>query len=215
MAKSVYLTAIIATIAILVIVFFSIKGAEDAKFSELNKELDQIVMENTLFSFYADFDQDNKESYCAVLDQSISNLSKRVSSLEKRLAAYEESSFNTEEFYLTKRNYLMTNMFLYKSHQDAMAKCDWNTKLVLFFYAEDKSCDPNCGIIGTQLVDLKRDCNTFRNFNFPYSWPVYDFTKILEAKYNVTKPGTLIIDGEKTESLLTMSELSKKLGCSN
>ena len=214
MAKSNYIVALIVTVAILLLVFFYIKGLEDSKFNELNKELDTIVLENTLFSAYSDFDLENKDAYCAVVSQGISNLSKRASSLEQRLAGYKESSFNSEEFILTKRNYLMANMFLYKSYAAAKDRCDLNTKLVLFFYAEDNSCGSDCGVIGTQLFALAQNCSSFKNFNFPYNSPLYEFTKIIEAKYGVDKSATYVIDGKKYVGAMNNSEFSSLLGCS-
>jgi hypothetical protein len=105
-------------------------------------------------------------------------------------------------------------MVLFRSFEKAKLYCDMNTKTVLFFYAEDSSCKVDCGIIGTQLNELQNTCKSFRSFNFPYDWAAYEFTKILEVKYGIKKPGTLIVDGEKIESVLTLDALSKKLGCS-
>ena len=214
MVKSNYLVALVVTFAILLFVFFFIKTQEDNKFAELNKELDQIVFENTLLSSFADFDSGNKEAYCSVVSQSISSLSEKASSLERRLSAYKQSSFDTHEFYLTKRNYLIVNMFLYKSYLEAKSRCDLNTNLVLFFYAEDNSCEPDCGVIGAQLFALSRNCSSFKNFNFPFNWPSYEFIKILEAKYAVTQPATFVVDGRKFVGAMDNSKFSSLLGCS-
>lgn len=83
MAKSVYITAVIATIAILLIVFFSVNVSESSRVSEFNEEIKQISLESNLYSAYEDFDANNSEVFCLVMNQSINNLSKRSASLEK------------------------------------------------------------------------------------------------------------------------------------
>lgn len=213
MAKSVYIVAFIATVAILAVVFFAVTNAENSKAAQFNDEIREFALESELQSAYAGFDSNNSAVYCAVINQGLDSLSRRADVLEKQLTAYKENSFNSQEFYTVKRNYLLTNMILYRNFLNAKEYCDLNTKTVLFFYAEDKSCDPQCGVIGSQLFTL-RDCNSFKTFNFPYNWPQYEFTKILEVKYGITKAGTLVVDDKKYESLLDMNELASILGCS-
>jgi len=212
MAKSVYLTALIATIAVIVVVFFMVSVADEMKARQFNSEINQFVLENELQSSFADFDLNNKEVYCTVVQQGIINLSKNASILERQLLTFKDNSFNTTEFYSVKRNYLLTNMVLYRNFLKAREYCDFNTKPVLFFYAEDKSCEEKCGVIGAQLFNL-RDCNSFRPFNFPYNWPSYEFTKILEVKYGVKEAGTLVVDNNTITSLLSSTELAMLLGC--
>ncbi|MFA5361189.1 MAG: hypothetical protein WC290_01955 [archaeon] len=213
MAKSVYVTAFIATIAIMLIVFFSVSISEANRVSEFNEEIKQISLENDLQSAFADFDSNNAEVFCLVMSQSINNLSNRSSSLEKKLLAYMDNSFNTKEFYLAKRSFLISNMLLYRNFQRAREFCDFNVIPVLFFYAEDSSCDVECGLIGAQLDSLASECSSFRAFNFPFNWESYEFTKILEVKYGVEKAGTLVIGSEVISHPISIEELKTKLGC--
>ncbi|MGI6589989.1 MAG: hypothetical protein ACOX1V_05015 [Candidatus Iainarchaeum sp.] len=213
MAKSVYITAVIATIAILLIVFFSVNVSESSRVSEFNEEIKQISLESNLYSAYEDFDANNSEVFCLVMRQNITNLSDRSTSLEKKLLAYSDNSFNTKEFYLSKRSFLISNMILYRNFQKAKEFCDFNIIPVLFFYSEDSSCEVECGLIGTQLNSLSKTCSSFKAFNFPYNWDAYEFTKILEVKYNVKKSGTLVIGDEVIDHPLKFEELKTKLGC--
>jgi|GEM_PF-1592357 len=213
MAKSVYLTAALSACAILVLVLFSISLTESSRVNELNDEIKQISLEAQLQSAYADFDSNNSEVYCLVISQGIESLSERASKLDKKLRNYEDSAFNTQEFYMTKRSFLITNMLLLRNLQKAKSSCGLETKTVLFFYAEDRSCEVDCGVIGSQLEQLSAECHSFRYFNFPYDWPSYEFTKILEVKYGVKKTATLVIDGERFDSPLALGDLKEKLGC--
>jgi hypothetical protein len=213
MAKSVYVTAVIATIAILLILFFTVNVSDSNRVAQFNEEIKQISLESDLQSSFADFDSNNSEVFCLVINQGITNLSKRSVSLEKKLLAYMSNSFNTNEFYLAKRSFLITNMILFRNFQKAKEYCDFNIIPVLFFYAEDSSCSVECGLIGTQLEQLSKECSSFRAFSFPYNWESYEFTKILEVKYDINKAGTLIIGNEKIEGNISYSELKSKLGC--
>lgn len=213
MAKSVYVTAVIATIAIMLVVFFSVSLSEANKVSEFNEEIKQISLESDLQLAYADFDSNNSDVFCLVMSQSIDNLSKRSSSLEKKLLAYMDNSFNTKEFYLAKRSFLISNMLLFRNFQRAREVCDFNKISVLFFYSEDSSCGVECNLIGTQLDSLSKECSSFRAFNFPYNWESYEFTKILEVKYGVKKAGTLVVGGEVINHPINFEELKQKIGC--
>jgi len=214
MGKGVYVVAVLATAAIIAVLFFSVSAAENDKAAQFNAEISQFALENELQSAYADFDTNNRSVYCTVIGQGIDSLSKRADVLEKQLTTFEKNSVNTQEFYQVKRNYLITNMVLYSSFLKAKEYCDLNTKAVLFFYAEDNSCAVECGVIGSQLFSL-RNCGTFRAFNFPYNWSQYEFTKILEVKYGITGAGTLVIDNNKYEHLLDANKLTNLLGCNN
>lgn len=213
MAKSVYVTAVIATIAVLLILFFSVNVSESNRVNEFNEEIKQISLESNLQSAYADFDSNNSQVFCLVINQGIDNLSERSFSLEKKLLAYQDASFNTNEFYLAKRSFLITNMILYRNFQKAKEYCDYNKVPVLFFYAEDSSCQVECSLIGSMLDKLSKECSSFRTFSFPFNWESYEFTKILEVKYDVNKAGTLIIGGEKFTRPISYNELKSKLGC--
>ncbi len=213
MAKSVYVTAVIATIAVLLVLFFTVNLSESNRVYEFNEEIKQISLESSLQSAYEEFDSNNSQVYCLVISQGIDNLSKRSFSLEKKLLAYQDTSFNTNEFYLAKRSFLITNMILYQNFQKAKEYCDFNKIPVLFFYAEDDSCQVECSLIGTQLDQLAKECSSFRTFSFPFNWESYEFTKILEVKYDINKVGTLIIGGEKIVNPLSYAELKSKVGC--
>ena len=197
----------------MLVLFFIVNVSESNRVAEFNEEIKQISLESDLQSAYADFDSNNSEVFCLVMNQSINNLSKRSASLEKNLLAYTNNSFNTNEFYLAKRSFLITNMLLFRNFEKAKAYCDFNTVPVLFFYAEDSSCTVECGLIGTQLEELSKECSSFRAFNFPYNWESYEFTKILEMKYDINKAGTLVIGDEKIDHPLNYNELKSKLGC--
>lgn len=213
MAKSVYLTAFVATIAIVLIVLFSVNLGESSRIASLNEEVKQIALEAELQNAFADFDTNNSAVYCTVIGQGIERLSNRASNLEKILSTYKENSVNTEEFYLAKRGFLITEMVLFANLEKAKAYCDMNTKTVLFFYAEDKSCPIDCEVIGVQLDELEKDCSSFRAFRFPYNWPSYEFTKILEVKYDVNSPATLIVNGIHAAVPASVGDMRKWLGC--
>ena len=212
MVKSVYIASILATLAIVLALYFGVLYAEKSNASSLNDEINKIALENALYTSFADFNG-SKDVYCSALTQSIQSLSERSDVLEKRLSKYQSDSFNSSEFVDSKKSYLIVNMILFKNFEDAKNYCDLNTKVVLFFYAEDKSCGVDCEVVGLQLDNLKKSCSSFREFNFPYNWPYYPFTKILEVKYGVTSVPSVVIDGSQFDLNRGLEALSHELNC--
>ncbi len=213
MGKSIYVAAILATILIVIVIFTIVVSSESSKAAQFNDEIRQFALENELQSAYQDFDTNNKEVYCTIINQGIESLSKRADVLERQLSMFKDNSVSTNEFFLVKRNYLLTNMLLYRNFLRAQEFCGLDKKAVIFFYAEDKSCEVECGVIGSQILELGKSCDSFRAFNFPYAWPSYEFTQIIEKKYSVTHAGTIVVDGNKIDSPVELGELSKAFGC--
>ena len=104
-------------------------------------------------------------------------------------------------------------MLLLQRTKKAIYDCNLDVKPVVYFYAEDKSCEIECGALETQLEQVKSACPSVRVFAFPYNWPDYSFTSFLERQYSVSKPATLIIGGEKYDSMQSKEVLLKALGC--
>jgi len=86
MGKSVYLIAFIATLAIFVVVIFSAWFFEEQRFSKLDEEIRQVVLENELQNTYFLMKGNDLNSYCISMQQSISASISQLSSLGYRLA---------------------------------------------------------------------------------------------------------------------------------
>jgi len=209
--KSLYLVALLATIALFAVIFFTVKSFEDSRFSNLNDSLREIDFENNLARVYSEFKISDANNYCFFTNESITNTTMQLEDLDYRLTNYRDSLLSTD-YVFVKRNFLLANMLLFAQVDSAIKECDLNVKPILYFYAEDKSCDVECGTILGQLDHLKSLHPEIRVFAFPYNWPDYKFTSLLEHEYDVNKAGTLVINGKKFDSLQSDAVLSKALG---
>ncbi|MFA5357322.1 MAG: hypothetical protein WC308_00150 [archaeon] len=212
MGKSVYLIAFVATLAIFSVAFFSVKAFEDARFYQVNEELNQIAFESQLDKVYSELSASDSNYYCYFIEDNIANISDTLSKLELRLKSYKESMVS-QEYTVAKKNYLINNLLLYSRVKKAVADCNLDIKPILYFYAEDNSCDVECGAIANQLDQIKQLCPGAGVFAFPYNWPDYKFTSILEKQYNITKAGTIVINDKKFDSLQTNETLLNELRC--
>jgi hypothetical protein len=212
MGKSVYVVALIATLAIFAVVFFMVRSFEDERFNSLNEQLRQFVLESELQGAYAAEKDIDSVAYCSFLQNSIKSNSSNLSLLEYRLQNYKETLFSSN-FVLVKRSYLLTNLLLLEHISQAESVCKLDIKPVIYFYAEDKSCEIDCGVVSNQLEIVKRECPSVWVFALPFNWPEYNFTSFVEKKYGITKPATLVINGKVLEYPQKKEDLLKELGC--
>jgi len=213
MGKSIYLIAFLATLAIFVVVISSTWFFEEQRLLNINEDLRQIVLENELQNIYFLTKDTDLNSYCLSMQTSLSSNINALSLMEFRLSNYKESMFSTE-YSSVKKSYLLTNLLLFEKLSSLKKDCNMNLSPVIYFYAEDKSCEIECSVLAGEIELVKNECPGLWVFALPYNWPAYSFTSFLEKRYNVTKPATLIIDENKYESPLTKTELKKLLKCS-
>lgn len=213
MGKSVYLIAFIATLAIFVVAIFSTWFLEEQRLSNINEGLRQIVLENELQNIYFLNKDADLNSYCLSMQSSLTSNIDELSLMEYRLSNYKESLFSTE-YSSVKKSYLLTNLLLFEKVSSLEKDCNVNIKPVIYFYAEDKSCEIECAVLADELELVKRECSNIWVFALPYNWHLYPFTSFLEKRYAVTKPATLVVDGNKYESSFSKDELMKLVNCS-
>jgi len=120
----------------------------------------------------------------------------------------------SNEYYSVKKSYLLTNLLLFEKVNSLKKDCNLSVNPILYFYAEDKSCEIECGVLANELDVVKRECPTAWVFALPYNWPEYSFTSFVEQRYAVNKPATLVINEKKYDSALAKDELKKLLNCS-
>jgi hypothetical protein len=212
MGKSIYLIALIVTIAIFAVILFSVKYFEDSQFSSLTNDLRQIEFENNLERFYDDFKSFDSNEYCLLTQESISNSTTKLSEMELKIQTYKQSLVSSE-YLFTKKNFLLTNALLFERIESALVDCNLDIKPIIYFYAEDNSCEIDCRVMENQLEAIKVACPQVRVFAFPFQSEEFKFTAFFEKKYGVTKPATLIIDGKKIDSLQSNEVLLKEIGC--
>ena len=214
MGKSVYIVALIATIALFAVIFFSVKAFEDSRFTGLNEQLRQIEFENNLERVYSEFRLTDANDYCVFTNESILDTTKKLADMDYQLNSYKDAMLSTD-YTFAKKNFLLTNILLLQRVDSAIKDCNLKIKPIIYFYAEDKSCEVECGTIASQLEQIKSICPSVRVFAFPYNWSDYKFTSFIEHEYDVNKAGTLVIGGKTFSSLQKDSVLIGALDCNN
>lgn len=212
MGKSIYIAAIIATIAIVLMVLFTIKSMEDSRYAQINSELNQLYFQSQLDTVYSEFSDSNSILYCSFLVDNISSTSSRVQSIWQNLNSYKERLL-IDDYVSTKRNFLVTNILLLKRIEDAKMDCNYFITPLVYFYPQDLTCDIECGVTENLLSQVQRDCNKVMVFAFPLGVRDYKFADIVSKKYAVTEPYTLIINDKNFSYPQKKDDLLKELGC--
>ncbi|MDD3083692.1 MAG: hypothetical protein PHP82_01585 [Candidatus ainarchaeum sp.] len=208
MGKSIFLIAFVALVAIFLVMTFSIKSYEDYTFYSINEELRQIQLENQFESLFYDLIE-NPNAYCEGRTVQVFLTTKRIELLDLELKAQKESFLGN--YVSTKRAFLMTNLLLYYNVVKLNKDCNSSIKPIIYFYAEDNSCDVECGAMENQLEKLKLFCPEIRIFAFPFEWDQFVFSKILEKEFGVEKAGTIIINNQKFDSVVKQELLEQAL----
>jgi len=212
MGKSIYIVGVIATIAIILLVLFTIKSMEDSRYSQINSELNQLYFQSQLDSVYSEFSDSNSQLYCSFLLENIDNTSSRVESIWQSLNSYKERLL-ISDYVSTKRNFLVTNILLLKRIEDAKKDCNYAVKPIVYFYPEDFTCSVECGVTENLLFQIAKDCNKTMIFPFPLGINDYRFTDIVATKYGVREPYALVINNKKFNYPQKKDDLLKELGC--
>ncbi len=210
MGKSIYLIAFVALVAIFFVTIFSIKAYEDQTFYLINEQLRQIQLENQFDLIFSSLN-DNPVVYCEARSIQISNNSRRLEQLDLELKSQRESFLGN--YVQTKKAFLITNLLLYYNVIKMNEDCGQTIKPIVYFYAEDKSCDVECGAMQNQLEKLKLSCENARVFAFPYNWDQFEFSSVIEKEFDVKKSGTIIIGNKKFEQVTSQEELELALNC--
>jgi len=210
MGKSIYLIAFISLFAIFLVTMFFVNAYETQVFSSIDSELRQIQLENQFESLFYDL-VDDPNAYCEGRSVQVALTTKRLELLDRELRAQKESFLG--DYVPTKKSFLMTNLLLYYNVVKLNNECQSSIKPIIYFYAEDKSCEIECTTIESQLERLKEKCPDVRVFAFPFNWDEFVFSKIIENEFNVKKAGTIIVDGRKFDSIQKQNVLEEALGC--
>ncbi|MDD3159560.1 MAG: hypothetical protein PHQ98_01160 [Candidatus ainarchaeum sp.] len=210
MGKSIYIVALVATITLFSLIFFSINSIETQRFNSIDNDLKNMIFEYQIDQLYSDFNQTD----CGYINSSILKKSEILQNLNSKLENYKDNFFKSD-YYGTKKNLLLVNMFILNLVDKSIVECKSEIKPILYFYSEDDSCTIECESLEVQLDNLKSVYPEIRIFAFPYKFKEFEFTQILEKKYNVTKSGTLVINGKTFDSIQTNETLLKELNSIN
>lgn len=210
MGKSIYIVAFVALVAIFFVTIFSIKSYEDQTMYNINEQLRQIHLDNQLESILSDL-VDNPEVYCEARKLQFQNNVEMLGTLDRELRAQRESFLGN--YIQTKRSFLMTNILVYYNVNKLNKECGEEINPVFYFYSEGKDCEVECGAMEGQLQKLKQDCENVWVFAFPFNWEHFEFSRILEKEFNITKPGTIIINEQKFDRVVDQRELMNALEC--
>jgi len=208
-----YIIAAIITIGIFLfglLLGLVMEGKRVIYIESLNRQ--QNLEYNSLQLQYAFMDQLSKEENCDAVSKTFEGNINNLESTRKRLEEFDEDSkMNKEEFNLLRREYFLAQVRYWLLAKRTQEVCDREIATTLYFYSNDQEC-PDCGKQAFVLNYLKK---VFKDklliFSFDAQHENEPMITTLKHTYNITKYPTLIIEGDKFDSLMDKNTILKEI----
>lgn len=137
------------------------------------------------------------------ISQELDNSGNMINIIEKRLGK------NNAEVIEQKKFYSLIEIQHFILVQEHNIKCNNTIPTILFFYSNTHEYIDNADRIGYILSSLKNENNNIMIYSFDYNVDLR-LIDILKKKYNVTKPNSLVINGEMViDGVNNLDELKK------
>ena len=133
----------------------------------------------------------------------------RLEESRLKLENYLEDA-RTDEFLLTKREYILSEFQYWILAQQAKDVCQTDSESLLFFYTDDDAC-PECGTQGyilTYLKSLFQDKLLVFSFDVEFDEPMID---LLQQQYNITATPSVVVSDAVFSGLQTREMLLSHL----
>jgi hypothetical protein len=154
--------------------------------------------------------ESSSNSTCSVLLASLEDSIADLGYTLDLVTRYEkDSSINSDEFALVKRNYIIDNIKYWLFAERVKDKCQKDMVTVLYFFSESK-CDicPDQGVVLTYYKKIFQD----RLLVFPIDTDLgkdEPLIRMLSRQYNITAYPTVVVDSVKYEGVVPKEEAGR------
>lgn len=182
-----------------------------AKTLEQESQLQEINFRSNQLSYAYITSLENNTASCvalkASLETSIKDLSKSLDTIENYK---KDSKFNTEDFEILSRRYVLDNLNYWLLSKKTKELCGYDTVNVLYFF--NSACEncPDQGIILTYFKKKMED----KLLVFPINTDIVDdeqMISLLVKVYNVTEYPSIVIDDSMHKGIVSTEEFQKIL----
>lgn len=171
--------------------------------NEQRYELDSVLLEYEYISHLKDIND------CDIIWKSyytnLKNLDKKRIKLDKYK---DEGKINSEDYEITKKDYINTEIRYWLLGLDLEDKCDSDVNTILYLYSDDDKC-PKCGDQGMILSYLKKYYKD-KLLIFSIDERMDGVVDLIKIRYNVTSYPALIIN-DKSYGFMSADEIKKLL----
>lgn len=151
------------------------------------------------------------QEFCSIIDSAYTTKITKNNELMTTMLSYERASLFAE-FHALKKQFLLSNVQLWRLSQLQREYCYSNHSDILYIYSSNPSCS-ECIVQGRILDSARAACPNARVFVMDADESLTSLD-LIKKKYNVTGAPTLIIDGKAYPRVLRESEIKSLIGCS-
>lgn len=157
--QNVFLTAFLIVLIIIIIIFYGIVSFSNYKRNALEDDMkiinQQLIMDDLYENYLEHTNNTDTEERCRILERQLESEYKLNRELLNRLRLINKDAVVSTDNY-TKFMFVMTNIKLWMNYRNLNRDCNYNKKIILYFYTEEK-------IGGTQNIRKDVENNLFEN----------------------------------------------------
>lgn len=157
--QNVFLTAFLIVLVIVIIIFFGIIAFSNYKRAALEDDMkiinQQLILDDLYDNYLEHTNNKNPEERCTILEKQLATEYKLNGELLNRLRLINKDAVVSTDNY-TKLMFVLTNIKLWMNYRNLNRDCNYNKKIILYFYTEEKIGD-------TQNIRKDVENNLFEN----------------------------------------------------
>ena len=207
--KKIMLISLAATILIFISGLILGGSLDDSRINELVENLNQNELNSESYLVEKEFVTNFGGNKCESSKARINELTKELGKLGPLLLKYESKSiFKETEFDYLKRKYFLLEIKTYNLLSSLKKECNYDIKIILFFYDKDDTNSIRQGYILDSLVASNKNLYIF---SFDRLFNVDPALETVKIHYNINSSPTLIINNDLKKEGLTLLENLKEI----
>ncbi|MBU0930287.1 MAG: hypothetical protein KJ623_04430 [Nanoarchaeota archaeon] len=215
--KSYYINAlklgILLIVGLLLINYF----IDQQRITKLNEEFLNSawqMQDSKLFLLFNQFINENdKDSYCNMLNQRLAQIINRNSMFLEKLKQYEKVNVLSNDYKQLKTTFSLNHLELFFYYVDFKKKCNNNVHYILYFYPENIDC-MKCSVQADVLDNVRDSCSDVFIFALPTNSDI-DIINLINNQYNITETPSIVIDDKTFNGLVDKDSIIKEINCKN
>lgn len=201
--QNVFLTAFLIVLIIIIIIFFGVISFSNYKRASLEDDMkiinQQLIMDDLYNNYLEHTNNKDAEERCAILEKQLDSEYKLNRELLNRLRLINKDAVVSTDNY-TKFMFVLTNIKLWMNYRNLNRDCNYNKKIILYFYTEEKigytqniRKDVENNLFENRLAKYYERCPNAVTFALPFINDVLVLNQLIKDN-NVQDAPAIVID---------------------
>jgi len=207
-----YVLAAIIALNVAIIVFSTVSYFDSQRLIHFNNEIMLFMIDaQDMQNSFLELGDEPDAKFCSLIDAAYTQKIGRNDELAGKMVEYEQANL-VQEFNVLKRQFLLSNLQLYRLSQLQKRHCSSSHTDVLFVYSSRLDCY-ECQVAGNILTDARKGCNA-RVFvtDIEEKENLVSIADILDSN-NITSAPSFIIGDKVIEGVINKGKMREMLNC--